>query len=564
MKKRGLLIISIIIILIFSTCPNVISDQENLEKYDKISDIEYVYSSINKSLNIQNDVFIEKTNSQFVSKSSVIPIGPIDSAWPMASHDNHHTGLSQYNTASNPGVEKWRFKSEGAVDTGIAIDVDGTLYFGDFGGRLYALNPDGSLKWMDDAMGTFTTSTPCISEDGTIYIAGHSALVAYSRAGTQLWKIGLGGNAASAPAIGLDGLIHVGHMNNDWVAVYPNGTIKWKYATGNRIVSSAAIADDGTIIFGSADDYVYALNPDGSLKWRYLTQGDVKGSPSIDDDGIIYIASWGDYLHAIYPNGTMKWKTYIEDGSETTPCFGPDGTIYVSYEKLWAINPGDGSIKWAYDYPSQFEESFLSNPAISADGIIFIGVNAADQPLGAIYAINPDGTLRWRKYIADQGVMSSPSIAEDGTIFIGSWWRNGGCVHAFNEWTGTNRPPEKPTYRIILEPALGGPLIIDFKAIDPDLHPLEIHVDWDDLTLIQKSPEIASGYPAYFEHDFPPRPFKTFNVRVKAVDSFGAESDWTVIPISLPVPFQYPAWQWFQSQFPMLAAILNQLIDPLD
>jgi outer membrane protein assembly factor BamB len=36
-----------------------------------------------------------------------------------------------------------------------------------------------------------------------------------------------------------------------------------------------------------------------------------------------------------------------------------------------------------------------------------------------LYAINPDGTLKW-KYLTGSAMESSPAIASDGTIYVGS------------------------------------------------------------------------------------------------------------------------------------------------
>ena len=37
-----------------------------------------------------------------------------------------------------------------------------------------------------------------------------------------------------------------------------------------------------------------------------------------------------------------------------------------------------------------------------------------------LYAINPDGLLKW-KYKTDGEIYSSPAIGSDGTIYVGSW-----------------------------------------------------------------------------------------------------------------------------------------------
>ena len=208
-------------------------DESEVTTY--LDDLDYVYGNPLKT-NSRKIEDYTKINAEYQALNNLSPFiqeppsnplgGPIDSAWPMASHDNHHTGLSPYNTASNPGVEKWRYKAEGSVDTGIAIDADGTLYFGDFHGDLIALNADGTLKWKYSTGNIITMSTPCISEDGMIYFGAYdNRLHAVNPDGSLKWKINVGGNVGGAPAIADDGTIYIGHHNFDMVAVYPNGLI---------------------------------------------------------------------------------------------------------------------------------------------------------------------------------------------------------------------------------------------------------------------------------------------------------------------------------------------------
>jgi outer membrane protein assembly factor BamB len=567
MQKKPLILGLILLLMVSMVSPVAFGVTiEESEDTTYLDDISYIYSPIgqktkksvdyhrvNKQVQVVNEV------STYIQEPLPNPLGgPIDSAWPMASHDNHHTGLSPYTTASNPGVEKWRYKAEGSVDCGIAIDTDGALYFGDFHGDVTALNPDGFLKWKYNVGFLILTSSPCVGEDGTIYIGSYGGkLNAINPDGTKKWAVNVGGNVDSSPAIGEDGTIYVGHHNNDLVAVNPNGTIKWKFTTGFNVVSDPAISDDGTIIFGSGDEWIYALNPNGTLRWKYKTGNDVKGSASIDDNDIIYIASWDGYLYSLYSNGTLKWRTDIEDGSETTPCFGPDGTIYVSYEKLWAINPSDGSVKWTYDYPEPDEESFLSNPAISADGMIYIGVDVVDDPLGAIYAINSDGTLRWRKYIANRLVFSSPSIAADGTIYIGSYWDNGGRLHAFNEWLEPNNPPSRPILEGNNKVKEGWTYRLYLSSSEPDNNTIQFIIDWGDgeteeTVYVFPNEEITVRHTYYISG--------SVTIRAKSRDAVGAESDWSYKQIEVPYSYNYPAWQWLCERFPLLTQILNLLL----
>jgi len=361
--------------------------------------------------------------------------GLMDSAWPMKCHDNNHTGRSPYSTTNNPGIEIWRYHCDW-VEGGPVIDNEGTIYFGDFNYYLYALNPNGSLKWKYKT-GNWIWSAPAIAEDGTIYVGSlDDYLYAIYPNGTRKWKFHAGDSIASSPAIAEDGTISFGVMGPGWdkgriYAVNPNGTEKWHYDTGYWIVSDPAIGNDGTIYIGSGDTYFYALWPNGTLRWRFKTGDVIKGPASISCDGTIYIGSFDGYLYAFYPNGTLKWKCNIWLGTNTNPSIAEDGTIYVgSSTKLFAIYPNNGTKKWTFDMGGNIGQS---SSAISSDGTIYTGIEIGDVDGGEIVAVNPNGTLRWRNRISNEGwIDSSPAIAADGTIYIGSVHHTGsGYLHAF-------------------------------------------------------------------------------------------------------------------------------------
>jgi outer membrane protein assembly factor BamB len=76
------------------------------------------------------------------------------------------------------GTLKWVFEpgEYHQIDKScIAISAEGTLYFGTQiksvdGGDIIAVNPDGTLKWRKRIADEWIWSSPCIAEDGTIYI----------------------------------------------------------------------------------------------------------------------------------------------------------------------------------------------------------------------------------------------------------------------------------------------------------------------------------------------------------------------------------------------------------
>jgi len=410
-------------------------------------------------------------------------VDPKNTPWPMKSHDNHHTGLSPYTTIHITGATLWSFYCD-PVKGGAAIDIDGTIYFGDVSGYLYALHSNGSLKWRFACQhfgGSFT-STPCIGPDGTIYIGSWDHyFYAINPDGTLKWKKEIG-TTTSSPAVDSNGAIYTGTMGNMIYAFNQDGTVKWSYRTDYKITSDPAIADDGTVYIGSGDGYLYAMNPNGTVKWKFETGHYIKGPPSIDEDGTIYIGSYDGNLYALLPNGTMKWQC-PGAATETTPAIGPDGTIYVGDDKLYAINPWDGSYKWnlslGYD-----QDIFQSSPAASADGIIYVGTHIDETKGGDLIAVNQDGTLRWRIRLTSSGwVDSSPCIGSDGTVYIGTYGRDGntfvGQLYAIGPGD-VNYAPDAPTIDGPTSGKIGREYAYTFSTVDPEDDQIELYVDWGD------------------------------------------------------------------------------------
>ncbi len=482
----------------------------------------------------------ENTISQIETQPASLSFGPMNSAWPMKCYDNYHTGRSPYNTIDT-SAEKWRFYMDGWLDDGPTISNEGTIYFGgSYGGLpyyLYAINPDGSEKWKFKTNGLILGSSPAIDENGTIYIGSwDTRLYAINPDGTEKWRFPSGGSIFSSPAIGDDGIIYIGTMSsgNSIVAVNPNGTLKWIYETGNSITSDPAIGDDGTVYIGSQDNYLYALWPNGTLHWRYQTGSSIMGPPSIADDGTIYIASWDDYLYALWPNGTMKWRHPIGVGAAINPSIASDGTIYIGYNDFYAIYP-NGTRRWTFDLGSQ-RHIQGSSPAISDNGIIYVGVEIGKNAGGEIIAINPNGTERWRKRIADEWVHSSPSIGEDGTVYIGSGDTiASGYLHAF----GTVEDNEPPTPPAITGPTNGNSgetYTYTLVSTDPENYPLKYYVDWGDGTNSGWTWEYDSGEEVELSHTWTEQ--GTYLVKAKAMDISNAESDWGTLSVTMPLDLQ--------------------------
>jgi outer membrane protein assembly factor BamB len=196
-----------------------------------------------------------------------------------------------------------------------AIGADGTIYFATgilihtSYGSLYAVTPDGILKWTFDLDNN--------SDDDNIWTND---------------------NNGASPAVAADGTIYVMDHRNVVYALNPDGTLKWKnnsYESGNTWhvgQKTPAVGTDGTLYVG-ADRTLYALDPEhGQATWQLdgLRGGNVCAvSAVVGADGTVYLAS-NDMFYALNPDGTLKWREHLQNGINwSSPAIMPDGTLYI-------------------------------------------------------------------------------------------------------------------------------------------------------------------------------------------------------------------------------------------
>jgi outer membrane protein assembly factor BamB len=156
-----------------------------------------------------------------------------------------------------------------------------------------------------------------------------------------------------------------------------------------------------------------------NLAWTYSVgvRAQDNASPVVGPDRTIYVPTESGFF-AINPNGTLKWKKWDTDatGIRQAPAVASNGTVYVAHywdQKLYALNPTNGVTLWSY--PIGYTS--YGSPAIDTNGTIYIG----NAPFGAssMYAINPNGTLKWQ-WTSGSGcwIESSPAIGLNGEIYF--------------------------------------------------------------------------------------------------------------------------------------------------
>jgi outer membrane protein assembly factor BamB len=252
--------------------------------------------------------------------------------------------------------------------------------------------------------------------------------------------------------------------------------------------------DGDTSIWGQ---YMASGQPT-TMGYAWHVAGTYKVRAQAKDTGNV-LSPWSvEHLILIRPADTLRiWRCLVMEGipkaNYSSPAIGPDGTIYVGSQDnyLYAVN-SDGTLKWR----RQTGDVVRSSPAIAPDGTIYVGSD--DNHL---YAINSlDGTVKW-SYLTSGDIRSSPAIAPDGSIVFGS---SNGNIYALNQ-DSTQKWIFSTGQAVYSSPAIASDGTIYCGSNDRYLYALNpggsLKWRYKISRDIQSSPAIASDGTVYFGCD---------------------------------------------------------------
>jgi outer membrane protein assembly factor BamB len=236
-------------------------------------------------------------------------------------------GGGELTAIGSDGAIRWRYDTGSPIIGQPSIGPDGTIYVGHHiveegqqHGALLALNSDGTVRWefQSETLGGLS-SAPSIGADGTVYVgaAGYLAdfqsvtdgrLYALNPDGSLAWSYETEGAVFYSPAIGTDGSLYVVSGGNQFdrdptgtvYAVNPDGTLAWSSGLAGCPGGSATVGADGSIfvpiagcVFGGVG-ILASYSAAGALTWEFETLGEFKvliGSVPILANGTLYAVS---------------------------------------------------------------------------------------------------------------------------------------------------------------------------------------------------------------------------------------------------------------------------------
>jgi outer membrane protein assembly factor BamB len=274
------------------------------------------------------------------------------------------------------GQLQWSFSGSANFPFSAAptLGPDGTVYIGNWGGNFYAINPDGTLKWMAACVQEIN-SAAVVGPFGHVFVGAGNGVNAFdATSGTPIWTFTSNSTVASAPALGLGGtVLYVGSYDFNMYAVHTaTGHMLWKAPLGGEVSASAAIGADGTVYVGTWKNNFFALNGlTGSVTWKLNSIGGFASGASISTSGLVYISTSGTMYAVHGATGASVW-TAPDCGSPVSAAVDANGIVYgASDNYVCAVDGTTGDLQWMF----QTGASVLSSPAIGAQGTLYIGSN---------------------------------------------------------------------------------------------------------------------------------------------------------------------------------------------
>ena len=378
-----------------------------------------------------------------VSALSVLPgiqAQPATSPAPMFRFNYAHTGQSAFAGPTRPEI-RWSFKTGYRISGTPAIGPDGTIYIGSGDRHLYALSPEGKVKWSYDCLfGGAVDSSPAVSSTSTIYFGSGTFFYALDQNGKEILYVPTYvSSLLSSPIIGEDGTVYFGGVNGKLYAMSPDlRKTSWTFSAGGPILSSPARDPSGNLYFGAEDGYLYSLTPSGTVRWKFKCEGGIESSPVLDSAGNVYFGSKDFSFYSLDPYGSLRW-TFRTEGSVTSSAgLSREGALYFgSYDgSLYALSTETGTRLWSYktEYPID------TSPTVDLNGNIYFGGQGKN-----FYCLRKDGELIWRMTFPNAFSRSSAVIDQLGLLYVGCQDGSLYCIGSSQQEPVTPTPPVTET-----------------------------------------------------------------------------------------------------------------------
>ena len=268
-------------------------------------------------------------------------------------------------------------------------------------------------------------------------------------------------------------------------------------------------------------------------------------------ESISYEAGYGGSTRYASAEGENYQWQLVKNGSyanlmETHTSFQPTyASAQSEAEQVWP------STLWILERPISLSgnvyDAYTGDPlvaTISLDGVTF--------PNGEEFFSEPSyGRYHWflppGSYTVEFSVPGYVTQSHDITVTLESAQVLDIPMNLINDG------PEIPTIDGPTSGSAGSIYKYTFETSDPDFDTISYYIDWGDDTVEEWIGPYDSGEQVFVNHQWDDE--GTYTIKAKAKDVYGAESDWGILEIEMPVvqqKFSSPLIEKFVQYFPMM------------
>ncbi|MCL4560600.1 MAG: PQQ-binding-like beta-propeller repeat protein [Chloroflexi bacterium] len=224
-----------------------------------------------------------------------------------------------YSLNSKTGAQNWTFTQATDRWIGGVNASDQTIDAPSSDHILYALDLKGKLIWKYTT-GFSLWATP-VRDANRVYQPSmdHYLYALNASGGSLVWKTDLGGPAVGEPALSSSGVLYVGTVSKEMLAVdAASGKVLWRMPTTGGVWDKP-IFDNGTLYFGDMSGNFYAVDAaTGKVKWQINPGGAIIDSPLLTTSAIIFGTESGALVSTDF-SGKILWNRQINGKLYTTP-----------------------------------------------------------------------------------------------------------------------------------------------------------------------------------------------------------------------------------------------------
>lgn len=324
------------------------------------------------------------------------------------------------------GSVQWTYPDKDDRDAAfyaIPVMVDGTIYVGDYKGRLHAINSEsGSARWVyEPDRGTVIgpLSTKAVDrvisgvavEDGKIFFGlGSSNVVAISEStGEEIWTFETDHGVWATPFYlkandDTPAALYVVSLDQHLYALNPDtGDKLWSKDLGGAAPGGMTY-DEGRnrLYIGTFLSELLAVDlATHEIVSRFETENWLWGHPALEED-ILYFGDLSGNLYAvrITDEGFERlWQVEVADGAiRSTPLILEDQVVVGSKDKkVYAVNKDNGTGVWDVRLKGEVLTEVIQPGSTTDDSesnLVIVGTSEKDDRVVALRA--ESGDVAWR------------------------------------------------------------------------------------------------------------------------------------------------------------------------